>query len=243
MACGEKITWYDLVPVLSYAALSGHCRFCGSGLSIQYPLVEFATGALFFFAALIVPPVASLWSVFAFVALLAFIASFIALVAYDIRHTLVPVPFLSALLASSSAAVIFQSLYSGSLAPLMDAAVGGAGLFLFFALVVLLTKGKGMGIGDAYVAGAIGILLGFFRGMEAIMLGIWAGTVFALFLMLLSSLSRNPRSTPGRGRVTMKTELPLIPFLAFGAAVSLYTGFSPLALVSSLMGTYLSNVQ
>ncbi|MBW3535504.1 MAG: prepilin peptidase, partial [Gemmatimonadetes bacterium] len=42
--CGTVIRWYDNVPVLSWVALRGRCRSCGSGISVQYPLAELATG-------------------------------------------------------------------------------------------------------------------------------------------------------------------------------------------------------
>ncbi len=42
--CGAAIAWYDNVPVLSWLLLRGRCRRCGAGISIQYPMVELATG-------------------------------------------------------------------------------------------------------------------------------------------------------------------------------------------------------
>ncbi|MBI3573844.1 prepilin peptidase [Candidatus Kaiserbacteria bacterium] len=238
MACGAALRWYDLVPVLSFCALSGRCRECGSALSIQYPLVELAVGALFLFSFLILPPVFSFWSIFAFVALLIFLASFTGLVAYDIRHTLVPLPFVYALITAALGASVAQSFSIHSAEPLYDSLLGGAALFGFFMAIVILTRGKGMGSGDAYVAGAIGILLGFFRGIEAVMFGIWAGALSGLVLLFLSSLSRKIRLFESDARVTMKTELPLVPFLAFGTAVALYTDISPLAAAASVVALF-----
>lgn len=231
MACDKQIAWYDLVPVLSYAALSGRCRECGSGLSIQYPLVELGVGALFLFAFLIVPPLLSFFSILAFAALLTFLAALVGLVAYDIRHTLVPMPFLYALIAAAAVAAAAQSAGAGSLLPIEDAAAGGAALFLFFMALFLGTRGKGMGEGDAYAAAAIGIMLGFFRGIEAVMIGVWSATIIALLLLALS-----------KKRVTMKTEVPLIPFLAFGFLVALYTDFSPLSLVAPLANLFIGHL-
>lgn len=95
-----------------------------------------------------------------------------------------------------------------------------------------------MGEGDAYVAGSIGILLGFFRGIEAIMVGVWSGTIIALSALLLSSLRGKIRLFSRGSRVTMKTELPLIPFLAFGVGVVLFTSFSPIAALSSFSNLF-----
>src|SRR5450756_1202168 len=46
--CKKTIRPYDLIPVISYLVLLGRCRDCGKKISLQYPLVELATGALFF---------------------------------------------------------------------------------------------------------------------------------------------------------------------------------------------------
>lgn len=44
--CGKGVSWYDNVPVLSFLLLRGRCRGCGGAISVQYPLVELATGLI-----------------------------------------------------------------------------------------------------------------------------------------------------------------------------------------------------
>lgn len=44
--CQEPVRWFDNVPVLSWIVLRGRCRGCKEGISIQYPLVELATGLM-----------------------------------------------------------------------------------------------------------------------------------------------------------------------------------------------------
>jgi leader peptidase (prepilin peptidase) / N-methyltransferase len=44
--CGEGIRWYDNVPVLSWLLIRGKCRRCSEPVSVQYPLVELATGMI-----------------------------------------------------------------------------------------------------------------------------------------------------------------------------------------------------
>ncbi len=45
--CEAPIAWYDNIPVLSWLLLRGRCRSCGMAISVQYPLVEAATGLTF----------------------------------------------------------------------------------------------------------------------------------------------------------------------------------------------------
>ncbi len=45
--CHHKLAPLDLIPVVSWLFLRGVCRYCKKPISIQYPLVELATGALF----------------------------------------------------------------------------------------------------------------------------------------------------------------------------------------------------
>ena len=47
--CRKTIAWYDNIPLVSYLALGGKCRFCGRRISPRYPAVELITGLLFFF--------------------------------------------------------------------------------------------------------------------------------------------------------------------------------------------------
>ena len=51
-SCGSSIHWYANIPILSYIALSGQCRYCGAPISFRYPFVEALTLILFFLVAL-----------------------------------------------------------------------------------------------------------------------------------------------------------------------------------------------
>ncbi len=47
-SCERQLSWYENIPVLSYLALRGRCRTCGTRISVMYPLVELATGLIWF---------------------------------------------------------------------------------------------------------------------------------------------------------------------------------------------------
>ena len=45
-ACGARVRWYDNLPVLSYLILRGRCRWCGSGYSPRYLVLELLVAAV-----------------------------------------------------------------------------------------------------------------------------------------------------------------------------------------------------
>lgn len=47
MTCGEKIQWYDLIPLVSYIILGGKCRHCKAKISPQYPIIEATNGVMY----------------------------------------------------------------------------------------------------------------------------------------------------------------------------------------------------
>lgn len=48
--CRSTLRWFENLPVLSWIALRGRCRSCRAPISVQYPLVEAATGLAFLIA-------------------------------------------------------------------------------------------------------------------------------------------------------------------------------------------------
>src|SRR5439155_7204998 len=45
--CGRALAWYENLPIVAYLALRGRCRTCRGAISIQYPIVEALTAAMF----------------------------------------------------------------------------------------------------------------------------------------------------------------------------------------------------
>ncbi len=73
-----------------------------------------------------------------------------------------------------------------------------------------------MGLGDAKLAVGIGFLLGITEGLSAIVIGIWAGALWSLSLMLLQKVSGNKKT------LSMKSEIPLAPFLILGTIIAYF---------------------
>lgn len=222
-ACQTTLRWYELVPLVSFLALRGRCRTCGSRLSYQYPLVEFGTGMVFAWSYATSSPLVGVLPSVSFIILLFFWSTFIALLIYDLRQTLVPTVFAAPLVFFAFLIRGGESLALLSPFALYDAVVGAALLGGALLSIVLITRGKGMGMGDVYVAAALGVFFGIARGIEVITLAFWIGAVVG---MLLLGLKKGFK---------MKSEVPFVPFLFTAALIGAYTHFSPFLFVGNLV--------
>ncbi|MEN3042009.1 MAG: prepilin peptidase [Fervidobacterium sp.] len=53
--CRNKINWYDNIPLFSYIILKGRCRYCGSKISLRYPIVELSFAVVFLLNSFLFP--------------------------------------------------------------------------------------------------------------------------------------------------------------------------------------------
>src|SRR3989344_6295692 len=87
-ACKHKLAAKDLVPIASFVALDGKCRYCGKSISLQYPLVELVTGFLFAFTYLYW--LGTVYNLMHLVYLLFVVSVLIVLFVTDVRDGLLP---------------------------------------------------------------------------------------------------------------------------------------------------------
>ena len=202
--CGAAIAAFDNVPVLSWIVLGGRCRQCRAPISLRYPAVEAANGALYYgLAALRGPGAATLVTM-----LFATLLLVLSLIDYD-HHLLPDVITLPALALGLAA-----SFLPGPPSP-REAFVSAAAGFL--ALWVVAAAGRwyfgeeAIGMGDWKMAAMMGAFLG------------WRSLLLALFLgALLGSLLGLALIASGRGSRRMR--LPLGTFMAIGGIAVLFTG-------------------
>ncbi|OGG79430.1 hypothetical protein A3A39_00530 [Candidatus Kaiserbacteria bacterium RIFCSPLOWO2_01_FULL_54_13] len=235
-SCERTIPWYDLVPVLSWVALRGRCRFCGAWISIQYILVE--TVVALVFALIGIAPV----SLYLRVLALPVAALLIAIAVYDLRHTLIP--DLWVYVAGGLALVI----------SLVSAAAGGFGESVLLVLSAgpatalplfamwFVSRGVWMGLGDVKLALTMGWLLGLEGGLAALFLAFILGAIVSAPLLFFSSSLWKRISAryhflhtvfnvkAGKG-YTMKSEIPFGQFLILATFIIWFTnmyGITPL---------------
>ena len=226
--CRRKLSWVDLIPVLSFIVLCGRCRTCRAPISYRYFLVECLMG---FYIALLIyfainggllspfPFLTAVWgSVFesAILAgmylLVAAIVLVISLIDYETKLILVtPLRFLGVLgLAAVLAGLIIAPDVSARdfvvRHLLLAVATGG-----FFVLVWVLTRGRGMGLGDAELGSVLALFLPWPLAIPMLLFAFWSGALVGVTLIVLYKY--RPRA-----------EIPFGPFLALGFALALFGG-------------------
>jgi leader peptidase (prepilin peptidase)/N-methyltransferase len=162
-SCQTPLKWYHNIPIFSWLFLKGKCGFCSDKISMQYPLIELATGII---AVSLFYKLGLVWYlpiVFAVFTLL------LALVMIDFKY--MEIPDNLNLLALALAVITPMFLDS-----IQDAllAVGGMTLLRYY-LSLFLNK-EAMGEVDRIVAGTMGALLGF------------PGFLYALFIAAIVAL-------------------------------------------------------
>ena len=201
--CGYLLRWFDNIPVLSWLFLNGRCRKCGVGVSIQYPVVEFVTGALFLLVVWITPPGPLLATRLILVCIL------IVLFGIDLEHQILP----NVITLPGIAVGVLLSLIAppGWRDALLGLLLGGGVLYAIAGAYYLWRREEGMGMGDVKMLAMIGAFLGWKAVLVTLVLSSLAGAIIGLALMAAE-------------RGTMKFALPFGTFLAIGAMVAMFAG-------------------
>jgi leader peptidase (prepilin peptidase)/N-methyltransferase len=176
--CGHEIAWYDNVPVVSWLLLRGRCRGCGKGISIQYPLVELATAAIWAYMA---------WRYGASLEALrgaAFATILLGIAMTDARSYIIPDEFS---LGGLGVGIVFAALAGWP--ALLDAVIGAAAgfglLWLVGAVGTKMFRQDAMGGGDIKMMAMVGAFVGWQGVLLTIFLGAVLGTIIFLPLTLV----------------------------------------------------------
>lgn len=211
-SCDTPLKPYDNIPLLSWLILRGRCRTCKTKISVRYPLIELATGALY------VAVAAHWWGDWRELALgIVLITFLIPITAIDLDVKRIPnaLTLPAALLAVPIALVTEPSFVPEQL-------IAGAAATVFFLIPALIAK-KGMGMGDVKLAGVLGLYLGA-SVAPAIMIALLTGTVVGVAVILKTGVDA--------GR---KTAVPFGPFLALGAVICIFAGAT---IIDTYLGTF-----
>ncbi|MBI4127902.1 MAG: prepilin peptidase [Parcubacteria group bacterium] len=223
--CQHTLGFWDLIPLLSFLALRGRCRYCHAPISWQYPLVELTTAILFVLVFVVRygslsdlrPPTPDLSALslelLALSLELGFVAILIVISFYDARTLLIPDSLVGVAVVSAIVSVLVRgglsALTSGLLATVIFAG--------FFALLFFVSRGKWLGGGDVKLAVPIAIIVGWPTIFVTFLVSFWSGAVlgililfyrkYSIFLTSVGNLDKLPllsflRKQESRGNVT-----------------------------------------
>lgn len=216
--CKSNVRWYDNIPLVSFLLLRGRCRNCDQKISFRYPLIEISTGIIFLAVAYLIGNCAQtprsndiclfygLLGTRALPYLLLVATVLLSIFVIDLEHKIIPdravftlfvITVLVFILTGSS--TIYLRLLSGFI----------AGTFLL--LLNLITKGRGMGLGDVKLALLGGIILSWPYILT------WLFTSFVLGSVVGLALIAKKKAAFGK-------EIPFGPFLIISLGVTLFWG-------------------
>ena len=197
MVCGEQLKWYDLFPLISFLCLKGRCRYCGTKLSWQYPLVEVFNGILY--CLVIAVKGVSLDS---FIYCL-FVSALLTLSIIDFRTFEIPacINLFILILGILHVVIDYQDILNLCLGFLSVS----TGLFVLYGI----TKGRGIGGGDIKLMAVSGLLLGWKCNILAFLLACILGSIIHVIRMKISKADH---------------VLAMGPYLAVGILISMLWG-------------------
>ncbi|HEY4520497.1 MAG TPA: prepilin peptidase [Candidatus Paceibacterota bacterium] len=188
--CHKTLSWYELIPVVSFIIQKGKCRKCGHSLSHIYPALELFTAfILVFFLSRLSLSLTPDFHLF-------LLCIFILLFFFDLLFFILPDVIVFP-------AIIFSFAYIYFLKPELFKESVLTGIFLasFFGILYICSSGRWLGLGDVKLVFLIGLALGYPWGVLVTILAIWVGALWGIILLATK-------------RAEMKTPLP------FGSCLS-----------------------
>ena len=200
--CHAPVKPYDNIPIVSYLVLKARCRACGAPISLQYPIIELTTGAVFLAAFLLFDsPVLYQRLLFA--------CAMIVLFVIDLEHRILPDVITLPGIALGFVFSFFMP--PGWRDSLIGLIAGGGSLWLMGEAYFRFRGEEGMGFGDVKMLAMIGAFLGWQSMLLTLILGSFLGSLIGLGLIASK-------------RGDMKYALPFGTFLAVGALVASVVG-------------------
>lgn len=203
--CKRKLAWYDLIPFFSFILLKTKCRYCGKPISWQYPLVEIGTALIFtciywHFGNTILTYFLILISCF-----------LIVIFVYDLLHFIIPEEMIWPAIILAILYLCISPFLSSYFLPLTSSLIGATIAAGFITLLVLITRGKGMGVGDIKLGFLLGLLNPYPLTFFSLFIAFGLGAILGIFLILMK-------------KKTFKSAIPFGPFLIIGIFATLFWG-------------------
>jgi len=171
MQCDHLLGWYELIPLFSYLFQGGKCRACKCNLSVQYPLIEAANGIAYVLIFII-----NGMNVDSLLYCL-LISALIVLSVIDWRTYEIPVGINYFIFVLGVARTVLH--YKDW----VNHVIGFFAVSAVLYLIIVVTKGRGIGGGDMKLMAVCGLFLGWKEIILAFLLGCIIGSVVHIIRM------------------------------------------------------------
>lgn len=183
--CKRSLSWWMLLPLLSFIGLKGRCFFCKSPISIHYFLSELSL-ALWALLGLFGMPFHSFmfgqWLVFGFLSITCFFT--------DLHDLYLPLPLTLGLIASG---LCFAALSGTFMAHAVAAVLSGLVFMLIQRLARWYYKQDSIGTGDGLLIMGITAHYGGSFLVPILYLSSLMGGLLSLYLLLIQKKSKSTR--------------------------------------------------
>lgn len=205
--CQHQLSAIDLIPVVSWLALGGKCRYCRRPISWQYPAVELLVAALFVVSYIAWPYGWGAVGWFQFAAWLAVVVGLVALAVYDLRWMILPNRLIYPVGALAVGMTVVLAIWHTNPFYIIGSLAGVLTLAGFFYALWLVSHGRWIGFGDVRLAVIIGILV--------------TGPAKTIMVLVLASLLGTIVAVPSliTKRWTMTQRIPFGPFLILATII------------------------
>jgi prepilin signal peptidase PulO-like enzyme (type II secretory pathway) len=195
--CHHKLGAWDLIPVLSWIALHGRCRYCRKPIGWAAPVIELTVAGLFMGSYYVWPLGFETWQAsLSFGLWLVYVVGLMALLVYDLKWMLLPNVLVFPLIgvATAESTVRYFAVGGGSPWDYLNTIIFGIVVLggLYWVLYTF-SKGKWVGYGDVKLGVFMGIALGFQRSLLALFLANIIGFLVVLPGVVAGKLKRTSR--------------------------------------------------
>ena len=212
--CGHVLSWYELIPIISFIMLKGKCRNCKTELSIMYPLSELFCGILF---------AISFYSYgFSYNLLIALIlcSVMVMVTVSDLTYMIIPDRFI---VVPSILILLIKLVFMGPREFLFSLLWGVLSFMVMFMIMKFgeyIFKKESLGGADVKLMFLAGVVLEPFLCLLVIIVGSFIALPVSFFLLIKNK----------------ENIIPFGPFLTVGMLIIFFTKYSSQEIINFLLG-------
>lgn len=207
--CGHILSFYELIPILSYILLRGKCHKCYKKISIIHPLFELLSGILFMISFLVFGLSLKLLIALTFISLL------LIVIISDYNYMIIP----DEILVIGNIILIIELIITYGIKDTGMSIINGFIAFFMMWFIKILGdfffKRESMGGGDIKLMFTFGLILGLLNSVLSIFLASIIGLPVSLIML----------------RKNSSHEVPFGPYLSMAAIILFLTQFDYLSFI------------